>query len=333
MDSCLLENGHGPATLDYFINIGVDPAKHVKYVIASHWHDDHVRGIGELFDKCTSAQFVCAHGLEEKQFQKLVGIYRHFMWPGGSGVDEFTKVMRVLKGRRKRNSIIGPEFASAATIIYEANSDINVLIKALSPSSQAVGAAMAKFADTLVPKENQKRSRIPSLGPNDLALAITLRVGAIRVLFGADLEEDGREGIGWRQVLARFAEIDNGHQGVKIPHHGSITGHFDGMWEKLLVPRPWAIVTPYSRTKPPLPAPSDINRMKVLSSRLLLTAKKQTSRYNHKDSAVRKQLAEMNVVISEEPASQGMVRIRKKNSDAQGEWTFELFGDAAQLSP
>jgi hypothetical protein len=332
IDSCLLKETRAPAAAEYFDTIGIDAAHDVRFVIASHWHDDHVRGIGTLFEVCESAQFVCAYGLQESHFMSLIELYRRFFGPGGSGVDEFTKVIRVLKNRRKTSSVIGPEFAGAGTIIFESNTDVDLLIKALAPSSPAVAASIARFANHLLPKEGQKRSRVPSLGPNDLALAITLRIGGIRILLGADLEEDGREGIGWRQVVSRFAHIDKGHEGIKIPHHGSITGHSDDLWSQMLIPQPWAVVTPYSRTKPPLPTPSDIDRIRSLSSSLFVTAQKHMSQSNHSNPAVRKQIAEMNVVISEEPAAQGLVRLRKKVTDPSSEWTVELFGDARSVS-
>lgn len=331
VDSCLDKETLSPAAASYFEIVGVNTAQDVRFVIASHWHDDHVRGIGALFEECKSAQFVCAHGLQGTQFEGLVGLYSKYFGPNGSGIDEFTKVMRVLKSRRRANSVIGPEFASAGTTIFESNMEVDVLIKALAPSSPAVAAGIAKFVENLLPKSGQKRSRVPSLGPNDLTLAITLRVANIRILLGADLEEDGRAGMGWREVVSRFASIDKDHQGIKIPHHGSITGHGDDVWSKMLIPRPWAVVTPYSRTKPRLPRASDLERIGGLASDLFVTAQKQTSRFNHPNPTVRKQLREMEVVISEEPAAQGLVRLRKKATDPSSEWTVELFGDARHI--
>jgi glyoxylase-like metal-dependent hydrolase (beta-lactamase superfamily II) len=333
VDSCIDKKSGLPAAVNYFETIGVNAAKDVLFVISSHWHDDHVRGIGKLFETCESARFVCAHGLGTEQFKELIKLYSRYFATGGSGVREFSKVMRVLTARRKKNSLIAPEFADAGKIIFENGSDAAILVKALSPSSAAVAASLARFAADILPTVGQQPTRIPTLGPNDLALAITLRVGGNRILLGADLEEDGREGIGWREVVTRFAHIDNGHHGIKVPHHGSVTGHHDEVWSKMLDPEPWAIITPYSRTNPPLPTESDIERIRDLCSCLLVTARKQASRFSHSDPMVRKQLREMNVVISEEPAAQGLVRIRKSASNTSSDWTVELFGDACTLHP
>jgi hypothetical protein len=333
VDSCLDKQTLSPAAASYFDTVGVDKAQDVRFVIASHWHDDHVRGIGTLFEECKSAQFVCAHGLQGDQFKGLVGLYSKYFGSGGSGLNEFTKVMRVLKNRRRANSLIGPEFASASTIIFESNMGIDILIKALAPSSPAVAAGVAKFVEDLLPRSGQKRSRVPSLGQNDLALAITLRVANLRILLGADLEEDGRAGMGWREVVSRFGSIDKDHQGIKVPHHGSVTGHSDDVWSEMLIPQPWAVVTPYSRTNPPLPTARDLERIGSLASDLFVTAQKHQSRFTHPNPTVRKQLREMGVVISEEPAAQGLVRLRKKVTNPSGEWTVELFGDARHIVP
>lgn len=44
VDSCIDPDSKGPASLTYLDRLNVNPAN-VKAIIASHWHDDHVRGI------------------------------------------------------------------------------------------------------------------------------------------------------------------------------------------------------------------------------------------------------------------------------------------------
>ena len=139
------------------------------------------------------------------------------------------------------------------------------------------------------------------------------------------MEEDGRAGMGWREVVSRFGSIDKDHQGIKVPHHGSVTGHSDDVWSEMLIPQPWAVVTPYSRTNPPLPTASDLERIGSLASDLFVTAQKHQSRFTHPDPTVRKQLREMGIVISEEPAAQGLVRLRKKEAGQGLRWWTEWY--------
>ena len=329
VDSCLDNETGTPVALRYFEQIGVVLDTDVRFVIATHWHDDHVGGIGTLFEACKSSQFVCPYGLQERHFTALLDLYKNIPGPVGSGIDEFRKVIRVLAGRRKAGTVVGPEFAGAGTIIFEQRANISVLIKALAPSSPAVAAIAAKFAENLLPSPGQRRSRIPSLDQNDLALAITVKIDDVRILLGADLEEDGREGIGWTEVVNRFGDIDDSHEGMKVPHHGSITGHCPAVWTKLLVAKPWSVVTPYVRIKSPLPTQDDLHRLKALSSSLFLTAKSGLRSVMPRESVVRKQLQEMNVKLIEERRQHGHVRLRRKVNGPEQEWTFELFGDAA----
>jgi Metallo-beta-lactamase superfamily len=244
VDSCIDARAKEPAALVYFEKIGIDAAKDVRFVISTHWHDDHIRGIGRVFGTCEVAKFVCAHGLESEQFKNLISLYSRYFPSGGPGVEEMRQVISILKVRRRVNSLVSPEFVSAGTILYEPRTDMQILVKALSPSSEACLASVAKFAEDLVPKEGQRRSAVPVMEPNDLAIVLTVRVAGLRFLLGSDLEEDGRAGLGWQAVLERFREIDNSHEGFKISHHGSETGHHPEVWPNMMKYNAWAALTP-----------------------------------------------------------------------------------------
>jgi beta-lactamase superfamily II metal-dependent hydrolase len=172
---------------------------------------------------------------------------------------------------------------------------------------------------------------MPSLEPNDTAIVLTIRTGEASALFGADLEEDGRSGMGWTEAIARFANIHNSHQGYKVAHHGSINGHHDEIWSRFLSPNAWAAVTPYTRLKDPLPTKQDIDRILHRTPYAYITARSFTAPYKHPDTTVQSQLREMNVKVEEECSSQGHIRLRKNASDANSDWTVETFGDAGML--
>lgn len=42
IDSCVDSHGR-PQALEYLEGIGVDPAIAVRMIVATHWHDDHIR--------------------------------------------------------------------------------------------------------------------------------------------------------------------------------------------------------------------------------------------------------------------------------------------------
>jgi len=332
IDSCLDARTKEPAALVYFQKLRVDASKDVRFVVSTHWHNDHIRGIGRVFEKCEAAKFVCAHGLGSKEFKNLVSLYSGYFPSGGSGVEEMRQVFSSLRSRLRGNAFVSPEFVSAGTILYEQPANPQILVKALSPSSAAYFASIVKFTEELIPKEGQRRSTVPSVEPNDLAIVLTVRIAGLGSLLGADLEEVGRSGLGWQAVLDRFCEIDNFHEGIKISHHGSETGHHPDIWPKMMKEDAWAALTPYLRGKKHLPSKRDVKRICSLSSNAYITAPSSTTKYRHPKPAVRKQLREMGVSIVEEGARQGHIRFRRRVNDPNGEWTVELFGNACELA-
>ena len=60
IDSCIDVDTKQPATLQYFSQLGIEPASALKLIVASHWHDDHIRGLGEVFKSAPSALFACS---------------------------------------------------------------------------------------------------------------------------------------------------------------------------------------------------------------------------------------------------------------------------------
>ena len=47
LDSFRTGNNGQPVALDYLANLGVDVAKNVSAIIATHWHNDHIQGMNE----------------------------------------------------------------------------------------------------------------------------------------------------------------------------------------------------------------------------------------------------------------------------------------------
>lgn len=67
VDSCIDKSAR-PAALEYLRTIGVNASQHVKWVLATHWHDDHIRGLSDIVSECESAEFACSMALRNKEF-------------------------------------------------------------------------------------------------------------------------------------------------------------------------------------------------------------------------------------------------------------------------
>ena len=187
VDSCLNANG-SPQALRYLQSIGIDPATAVDLIVATHWHDDHIRGIAELVKACKKATFCCASVLCQKEF--LIAAYaieeRHLSG-GSSGMREIYDVISQLKQVPARLKL-----ALANRLIFRRG---DCEIWALSPNdSNFLG--FLKAISGLLSKEGESKRWIPSLSPNNVAVALWVKVKDIALLLGSDLEK-----VGWVEIL------------------------------------------------------------------------------------------------------------------------------------
>ena len=92
VDSCVTPN-RIPKALEYLESLGLDPAQSVALIVATHWHDDHIRGMAHLAEVCDTATFCCASVFCKKEFLALVGaLANRPLSAVGSGVDEMYRV-------------------------------------------------------------------------------------------------------------------------------------------------------------------------------------------------------------------------------------------------
>ena len=74
IDSCIDPDGNNPASELYLDRIGVKPEQ-VRAIIASHWHDDHVRGISQLATKYSTADFMVSAIFNNKEALAFLSAY------------------------------------------------------------------------------------------------------------------------------------------------------------------------------------------------------------------------------------------------------------------
>lgn len=159
VDSCSNNQSGVTAPLDYLRRIGVDPARAVRVIVATHWHDDHVRGLSNVVRSCVDAHFVCASALTEREFVTMVTRYEAgSATPVGSGVREMYQVRLHLKETRRQTL-----FAAQNRLIFRSTAASHVAggaceITTLSPSDKQVEMFWGDIA-----------RQMPGGSPNDAA--------------------------------------------------------------------------------------------------------------------------------------------------------------------
>ena len=74
VDSCIDPNSNAPASGTYLDRIGIDPGL-VRAIIASHWHDDHVRGISRLTESYPDAEFMISAVFNDNDASAFLAAY------------------------------------------------------------------------------------------------------------------------------------------------------------------------------------------------------------------------------------------------------------------
>lgn len=154
VDSCKRSRTARPATIEWLEHIGLDPSQVVTHVVATHWHDDHVRGMGETLESCRSARFVCSSALLSEELLALAMDAVQPLKGNSSGLDELRRIVTELR-RRKRQSAsrmrgTGLLFASADTrLLWREDTHPTCEVWSLSPSSAEIELSLRQFAAML----------------------------------------------------------------------------------------------------------------------------------------------------------------------------------------
>ncbi|MGQ0602267.1 MAG: MBL fold metallo-hydrolase [Anaerolineales bacterium] len=338
IDSCVFPGLKQPAPIDYLLSLGVDYANAVKVIVATHWHDDHVRGLSNLVRECKAAKLVVSEALRTDEFLQLVSHYRPPLAILNSGLDEIPRTFQILDSRRRAGSTLGTaKNALVDRVLYVdefhiGSSNIHVSVSALSPSDYAVQSARLKIAD-LLPKRKSRLKRIIAPSRNDFSIVLWLEIGSHRVLLGADLENADDPGMGWTAILEDSVVVQGKQASFfKIPHHGSRNGHDDRVWSQLLERDPVAVLSPWTKGAQLLPLPTDIQRIAGFTSNGYATAPPSRKRTKWRNRVVSDTVTAATRSMHAVGSRWGHVRVRRQIDDVNSDWEVELFGDAYALN-
>lgn len=324
VDACIDRKSGRPPVLDYLDQLGVDAAKAVRLIVASHWHDDHVRGLARIVEHCDRANFCLSEAMTTTEFLTLINAYQYPVTEAGSGCGELSKILNILQ---RRKPIPVPKSILADMCLWSTplRDGTTCKVYALSPSQAANLLAKRELGALL--QEGNERRRLFVRGPNHMAVVLWVEIGSLRILLGSDLEETANPNMGWSVILTDSTCTDGRASLFKIPHHGSQTGHCLEVWEKLLSPQPVALLTPFSKSR--LPRQTDIERICSFSNKAYITRLKQP-KILKRPKVVQDRIKSMTKRITPVEYSMGHIRCRSKLGH-QSTWAVELLNDAKPL--
>ncbi len=317
-----LTSENKPQATSYLQSIGVDLAKDVCLIVATHWHDDHIQGIADILKTCSSAEFCCSVFLTRKEF--LAAVYaleeRHLTFRG-SGAREIYRVIRHLKDANRKF-----KFALANRRIYSQN---GCDIWTLSPDD-GLGLDFIQSIGDQFPELGGNKRRAKNQQPNRFCVVLWIEISGVVVLLGADLERNG-----WVKILNSSERPDDQASLFKVPHHGAQNADKLDVWQKMLNSNPIAILTPWKKGGRILPKEQDIERIVSHTKNAFATSLPEKSLYKARKSrsrnpAVEKTIRESGINIKKFATSDAFVRLRRPIG-SPADWTVDLFGRACRL--
>ena len=276
IDSCL-NDAMEPAAIAYLNEIGVDLASEVKLVMATHWHDDHIKGLSTTLQVCASAAFAMPISMTNREFLTFLIAFEDQPNIGlGRGGTEILKCLRNLEGREKKFVLQDKSILVWDEGALSHNKRVELI--AVSPSEKRVEdflRGVEQFIDSIPSRPTSKsppKNRIHTSNKNDLSIAAILSIGNFALLLGADVEEDGNPDYGWSNIIkSRQGRAPKPHI-YKVAHHGSHGAHHDGIWNEVLDNDPICVVTPWVLGGNFLPLDRDKSRISLLSGATYVTS-------------------------------------------------------------
>ena len=317
IDSCINPDANAPASSHYLHELGVKPES-VIAIVASHWHDDHVKGLSELVAAYPSADVFISAVFRDLEALAFVDAY------GGQSSGELTRGTKELY--RVVTSTHPVTTLQRMEIYAGVHQGRQVKVSAFSPTHAAAADALRHFV-AYVPREaGTPIGHAPEPKTNLESIVVHVCVGDDALLLGADLEEHPLHG--WSSIAHTPWCLKAGKASAyKVAHHGSATAEAAGIWQDLLHPTPIATVTPFNNGSVVLPKEADERRLKAATSATYISS--GATRRPNIPRDLLKRMTAISAKLAKVNSGFGAVRLRKK--PVALDWTIELFGDARRI--
>jgi len=330
IDSCIDPVTKSPAALQYLRHIGVSP-ENVELIVATHWHDDHIRGMSEIVNAYGNAEFVFSDALQTNEFVALAAYFgSDIRLKSGSGAQEIVSILRFLGGKNQT-----PKPAIAERMLWknnDRNPDCRCEVISLSPSDHSILLSNNQIA-RLMPEVDTEKRRLLSITPNHAAVVLWIRINDINVLLGSDLEITAEKKCGWIAVLDSKIRPEGKADVFKVPHHGSESSDHPRIWAEMVSDDAVIVVTPFRSGKTRLPKETDIQRICNQRTECFITAIERDKKVKT-DRKIDKIINKSGGIKSRKPVNSGFGQVRLRTvlaSNSSAKWNVETFSRAGKL--
>ena len=329
IDSCKAPKSTTACSVQYLSDIGVD-LKNVFAIVASHWDDDHIRGLAETVASCPNARFVASLAFKGDEFHAYAAAFDSPLTSRArSGVKEIRATFKALAVANRKPLGASPNRQVFGPADLSLTHGKPFEMWTLSPSDEEYTNFLAWVAEQMPDIQETRRVSVAKKR-NDLSTVVLLKVGNATILLGGDLEEHGQPGIGWTAILTGPGRPTAKASLYKVAHHGALSGDHPQIWADLLHSEPVAIVAPWKLGGRSLPSVSDVGRILGHTSDAHATISLSGRAPKKRDATVEKQIRQTARSFVAAPQSPGMLRLRRNVSGSS--WQTEYFGGAVHLS-
>jgi hypothetical protein len=304
-------------------------------IVATHWHNDHVRGLSDIVQRCPDAEFLCSSALFRNEFLALAELWDE-LEHSRSAVSELYRVIkhfeRLGHAANGRIKFAGPNRRIRHRTLVLKGSKYECEIFSLSPSDHEILRSYQVLA-ALLPHAGDRPLRPLPVSPNDTSVVLSVRSGSANVLLGADLEEQGQPNTGWQVIVNSQERPQTRASAFKVPHHGSQNGDYPCVWSEMLDKNPFAILTPFKAGRIPLPQPADVARICGYTTNTYITALPKQRTHRSRSGASGKTMFRTVRRIWNVDDSVSRITMRRSLIKSDDVWRIVLRGEAQQLQP
>lgn len=294
--------------LDYLTGVLEPNYPQLAFIILTHPHEDHYKGLDEIINKYPGGvKRVCWYagdGIRElKQYICRQRVAQNNVLPG------FAQVLNAMENSVKKGALA--RRLGELTPIAETS---QAKLFALSPSALNIRMYVEKLFKS-IPEIGWRVKPMDDNEHNLLSTSLFLKCGKFQAILGSDLENIDHPSGGWNAIMNNNDCPEMWAHFVKIAHHGSTNGYNQNAWEThCKYGQPIAVLTPFMKGNRNLPESDLIEALKNKVSQIYATAfpKHQTKihKYYSKDIERSLRTRTRNFKIIEYPDKAGFVRFR-----------------------